>query len=450
MCDGDVSDLQGVRPFDRMLGLSQELRETPKSTYVAWGTNHNYFNSEWQESDSPGCSNHRALFTSGPGITGSAEQRQIGLRSMLAFFLANVGAERNPSLEELFDPTAPLLSSTRVDRGFTPSLRPNRGITLEDFSGEEGQSARGQPLVVQNLALRQGSVPEHDGRLDAARLDWTGADPEPPPGERFLQVPFSARPEGLDLSAYTHIEFRTGRSHGDDLLEPTPLLVRLVNADGTLSESLDTAAYGVRLDGPVGGPFDTHVVLQTARLPLTAFAGAERGALGGVRFVFPGPGGASVYIASVRASLGSGTLSPIQATGATPSPGATLAPGDLAGTLGAPSQVRPGERPPLVRELSVDGNSIVALRSAEDQTIELELLTEDPFQARDDQLLLQIGELRSTRSRHPDGALARVVFSLDRGSFAAARDGAPIVVTYASNGAREWQFGPLRKAQLQP
>ncbi|MEO8179083.1 MAG: kelch repeat-containing protein [Deltaproteobacteria bacterium] len=170
MCDGDVSDLEGVKPFDRMLGLTSELRETPKSTYVAWGTNHNFFNSEWQESDSSGCQDHRALFEEGPGITGSAEQRQIGLRSMLSFFLANVGRDKNPALSELFDPTSPVELNTRVDRGYTSSLRLNRGITLEDFSGPNAESAHGLASIEKNVTVVHGSVPEHDPQLRAARV----------------------------------------------------------------------------------------------------------------------------------------------------------------------------------------------------------------------------------------------------------------------------------------
>src|SRR5262249_46944913 len=42
MCDGDVSDLQGVKPFDRMLQIRNEDPPTQKSTFVVWGTNHNF------------------------------------------------------------------------------------------------------------------------------------------------------------------------------------------------------------------------------------------------------------------------------------------------------------------------------------------------------------------------------------------------------------------------
>jgi hypothetical protein len=455
MCDGDVSDLEGVKPFDRMLGLASEQREGHKSTYVAWGTNHNYFNSEWQQSDSFGCDNHRPLFSDGPGITGSAEQRQIGLRSLLTFFVANVGAERNPVLNELFDPTSSLQGGSRIDRGYTPSLRPNRGLTLEDFSGMTGLNARGQPLVMRNVSLSQESVPEHDASLRSARIDWlptASGQPPSPPDDRFLQLPFSARPEGIDLSDYTHLEFRVGRGAADNLLAPSPLIVQLVNADGSLSDALDAGAFGVRLDGPVGGPFNTHVVLQTARIPLTAFPGALRTALQGVRFGFPDPGGARLYLASVRVSLGTASLSPLQ-TGNGPShAGANpLPPGvpDADGDANA-SHVILGARAPKTRERNVEGNRLLGLHAIDNRHVDIELSTARAFQAQDDHLVLYLGNVQSVRSRHPDGDLTRVTFTLDARDFIAAADGEPLLVRYATSNAREWDFGALDKSLLRP
>jgi hypothetical protein len=225
-----------------------------------------------------------------------------------------------------------------------------------------------------------------------------------------------------------------------------------VNADGSLSGALDTAAYGLRLDGPVGGPNNTHVVLQTTRIPLTAFSSASRAALRGVRFNFPGTSGADVFIASIRVSLGSGSLSPVQAT-ARPGGAAagSAAPPDRTPVgAGATSQVVPGERPPLVRQLSVEGNAVIALRLIENQRVEIDLVTPQPFLAQDDQLLLQVGNLRSTQSRHPDGVLTHVVFTVDARALAAVPDLENIRVSYTSNDSRQWQFGPLEKSRLAP
>jgi hypothetical protein len=447
MCDGDVSDLQGVKPFDRMLLLRSELRETSKSTYVAWGTNHNYFNSEWQQSDSPGCTDHRALFSDGPGITGSAEQRQIGLRSMLTFFLANVGRQRNSALNELFDPTSALETSTRIDRGYTSSLRPNRGLSLEDFSGPTGVTARGLPTSALNVEVAHTSLPEHDRRLRGAAVAWSASVPGAAP-ERYFELPLSTTPEGLDLGGYTHLDFRAGRSFGDDPRAATALVVQLVNADGSLSQPLDGASYGLRLDGPVGGPSGSHLVLQTARIPLAAFPGGTPAAVRGIRFGFPGAAGARLFISSVRVGLGSASLSPVQATrGGSASSGS---PGTASPEPPSPlaSDVILGQRPRAVRQLFADGNAVVALRALDDRRVEIELASPQPFSAQGDLLVLDVGAQRATQSRHPGGSLQRVVFTLNAQSFAQARSGERLRVRYASNDLRQWDFGQLDKARL--
>jgi hypothetical protein len=73
MCDGDVFNLQGVRPFDRMMLIRTETLPTPKSTFTVWGTNHNFYNTEWQLSDSPGCLGHKRLFPTPAWIARAAQ-----------------------------------------------------------------------------------------------------------------------------------------------------------------------------------------------------------------------------------------------------------------------------------------------------------------------------------------------------------------------------------------
>ncbi len=81
-CDGDVADLQGVRPFDRMLLIQGEQAPRLKSAFAVYGANHNFYNTEWQQSDSPGCAGpgNAPLF---PQLKGSASQRQTALASLV-------------------------------------------------------------------------------------------------------------------------------------------------------------------------------------------------------------------------------------------------------------------------------------------------------------------------------------------------------------------------------
>jgi hypothetical protein len=178
----------------------------------------------------------------------------------------------------------------------------------------------------------------------------------------------------------------------------------------------------------------------------------QQGALRGVRFSFPGAAGASLYLADLRAGLGSASLSPIQST--TSSRGGASGAGTPAEPAPAPplaaNQVVPGTRPRVVRQLVRDGNAVVALRALQNGAVEIELNTQQPFLPQGDQLVLNLGNVQSAQSRHPDGALSRVIFTLDGARFNQARDGVSMQVGYASNTARQWDFGVLNKAELRP
>jgi hypothetical protein len=192
--------------------------------------------------------------------------------------------------------------------------------------------------------------------------------------------------------------------------------------------------------------------LQTARIPLASFVGAASAAVRGVRFGFPDARGARLYLASVRASLGSASLSPVQAGSGPGRPGTTPLPVGEPGAANPAndSQVIPGVRPRTVRELSVEGNEVVALRAADNGRVEIELLTPRAFQPQDDQLVLDVGDVRASRSRHPAGNMNRVVFTVDARAFAGVRNGERLLVRYASNDTRQWDFGALDKSQLRP
>jgi len=97
-----------------------------------------------------------------------------------------------------------------------------------------------------------------------------------------------------------------------------------------------------------------------------------------------------------------------------------------------------------------DGNTLVALRPIDGGRVEIELATHTAFQALDDQLVLEIGDVRASWSRHPDGDLSRVIFSVPMADFVAARDGDALRVRYATHDIRQWRFGALDKSRLAP
>jgi hypothetical protein len=174
-CDGDVSSLEGVQVFDRLLLAKTESAKLPKSTFAVWGANHNFYNTEWQLSDSPGCAGHSALF---PELKGSARQRATALHSVVPFFRGQVGRTATPSLAALFDPLTSLPTSissvTRVDRGYTDT--PDRTVELrfEDFEKPTGTSSYGQTNQAQGITIEHLRPRDHAPSQRAAAIRWSG------------------------------------------------------------------------------------------------------------------------------------------------------------------------------------------------------------------------------------------------------------------------------------
>jgi len=368
MCDGDVSDLAGLKPFDRMMQATLNLREaanpTQKSTYGVWGANHNFYNTEWQVTDSVDCIgvNHTPLFPLSPG---SQLQRLTGLSSVLAFFRANVGMSPTATLNQNFNPLFGLPLSVhkdnapkqqvnfpaRVDRGFTPS--PSFLVTtiFEDFDQATGTNSYGvandsskitinhcpQSGAACNVTGILGAVivnlPNHDAVQTAGKIEWanTGADV-------FFQANWTPAGTGKDVTAFKTIDLRVSRqTDPDDVTLPNPdnptvfsdFSIRLVGADGTMTGPLLLSTYidrGSRipsqLDGPVGaepsgsygfpvGGDDggLHPMLPTVRIPLgdfTDFAKVQK-QLRSVRLTFDqvasdGTKTGAIYVANIRLS----------------------------------------------------------------------------------------------------------------------------------------------------
>ncbi|MFY0522796.1 hypothetical protein ACN28I_06220 [Archangium gephyra] len=426
VCDGDVYNLQGVRPFDRMLLTEDEQPKRMKSTLTVWGANHNYYNTEWQESDSPGCTGHEPLFSTGPGVSGSTAQQETGRIPMLAFFLANVGPHREAVWDRLFDPQFPvppsLAAITRVDRGMTPTADEEVTLRLEDFLGPTGLGTSGIPNDASNIHIEHGPLPEHDALLQGGRISWTSAGED-----TWFQANFTRPGKGLSLKSYATLEVRIERAPSglNSYFEPVHFSVQLVDAQGGLSEPLDIADF-VDLRGPPGGPFgDFHAMLQTVRLPLAAFRADNLHAIRGVRFTFDKTPSGELFLANLRASRQGALSSHPLATRSEPG-----------------RELRPL---PLVRR-QVSG-SVVRLERRKDGRLELELRSDVPFTVRDELLTLVMGELELASSRYPDpNDQRRVVFTLTPRELAGVKAGEPFRVRYGRGPSNpEWTFGPLAR-----
>ena len=429
MCDGDVSNLQGVRPYDRVRYAFDEDPPTPKGTSTVYGAIHNYFNTEWQVPESgAGCTgpSNPPIFQF--GTTSSPQQQQVGMSLVMALFRGAIGPSADPTFLNTFDPLylppTALSDVTRVDRGFTSSPRsPDVSLVLEDFTDPSTLTASG----LDSLTL--GSVAEHDGRRRAALLSWISGDPSV-----FLESDWASGP--VDLSGYSIFEFDVERNNSPlNPPDPTNFHVQLVGADGSLSDPVSAADYAV-IDGPQGSArVAAHTMLQTARIPIEQLTSIDLTQVAGVRFTFDDTQSGQIFLSTVSADV-----APPAGAGAAAS--AAIAAGS--------GKSLPRSAPNTYR----DGNAISGLRLSQSlglgNAVVLELTASAPFEVRNELIIVKIGGREFDLVGYRDGDLRRLSAFIPEEELSRLPEGAEVSVQYGrgDNAGDRWVFPPLSKAAL--
>lgn len=469
MCDGDVDNLQGERPFDRMM-LEFENPDSQKSTYLAWGTNHNFYNTQWQQNDGV-CSGpgNVAVFTGPPG---SLLQRLTSISSFLAFFRGNVGtgadATFNQNFNPLFDPPAQVQGlpyPTRVYRAYVPSAGLTSSTLFNDFDAANGFSSYNVPDNASPglPAVNHVMLKNHDPAQRVGLLSWSGAGGQ----NLFYQMNWTqANKFGKDVSASKTLDFRISRQDDGTLnnTETANFSIRLVGANGVMTRPVPLNRYTDFRDtggtqgpggprGPVGGASSgsavvdaafgsgLHPMLQTVRIPLTEFGNFDfiKQQVRGVRFVFDqnlvgGMATGAVYIGNVRFTntLGSGVaaVAPFNPVSQLPGPGGPITP--------APPVVHPGTIVSITFQASLP-----ALGGQ--PGYEIQLHSAANFLATNNVAVLTIGVVgtshvqQSILIRYPDPSdSTNVIFALTTSQFAATLPGDPVNM---QAGVEIWQFG---------
>jgi len=410
MCDGDISTLEGVKPFDRAMRTFTENPALQKSTFTVWGANHNFYNTEWQQNDSPGCLDNLPLWSSNIDI-GSSNQRQTALYAAMAFFRANLGLSADATFNQNFDPEydlpSGLSSITRVDRGYTDSPSSSITTVFEDFTKVTGTSSAGFPNDASGITISHGGVPNHDTVQRAALITWSTAG-------GYFETHWTADGVGNDISGYVTLDLRVSRRFDtlngavDSL---TNFSIQLAQADGTLSSPVQLSSY-TSLTGPVGSGAIRHPILQTARIPLSDFAGADLTQIRGVRLTFDGSSSGAIYVANLR-------LSTLGLSGTPPAPpGQPLTASRVVAASAPPSEPAPLPGSIEVRYAPVAGGPIVNRMSGglTPQNAELELIVRSSgkFKVGDALPTLQVGDQRLTASRYGDGGdTSTLIFKAD-------------------------------------
>lgn len=421
-CDGDVYDWEGVRVFDRMLDQAAEVRSVPKSTLLVYGANHNFFNTEWQESDASGCINQPRYYAR----KGGDLQRRTAYATLLDFMAAHLGAAAVPRRAVGFDPSYPLDSalprSTTYARGFTATPKAAANFVVDDFDRPTGTSTAGVASLAHGLATYvhgPAGSSAHQPPQTAALLGWSGAGPGV-----YFQTNAAAAGASRDVTGYSALEFRV-------MLQcPSPDCRQAVARGGDVDFSIALAGPDDHLSAPVtlksvatvrwaGGTYAPMEMLQTVRIPLSAFAGFDSAAFRGVRFTFDQTASRAVYIGNVRLTQ------------------AAAGPGGAAAPAAVPAG---GARTPVATN---DVNRVVAIRRVAPETVEVELGSSRAFPIGGALPELRLGATVSRLSRGVPGANDRLVFSFPAADFDRVAPGA--AVSLRIGGAAGWSFGGLVK-----
>jgi hypothetical protein len=434
-CDGDVSDLRGVRPLDRMIQITTETRSLNKSSFEVYGANHNFYNTEWQVSDSPGCLGQTPLF---PPLLGSAAQRTTASGTLVPFFFAHVGVRKHADMAQRFDPSFPLppdlTAITAYARGFTPTPRAAENFVIDNFDNATGISS--ENVANQFLGLASYShgaaSTSHDPTQRAATVGWTNVG-------GFLQVNASDLGVPRTVTAFRALEFRVMLrcpSVCNSTPDPTgdvDFSIALANSNGRLSSPVTLKSVAV-VRRPVGAS-QLNFVFQTVRIPLASFKGANLAQFRGVRFTFDRTASSLISLGNVRLTdspAGPGRAGDGEVEVATQSPVTSAA------TMSKATPVS-------------ETNRIVSIRSALAHTeagssqagIEIEVTSSRAFPVGGALPVLKIGAQSFTLSRFPIGKTDHLIFTLDPTEFASLSNGAEVSVIIG--GAPQWSMGRLRK-----
>ncbi len=319
-CDGDVSDLQGVHFYDDAR-YNVPGDPAPKHYMLVMGANHNFYNTIWSPSSGiPGAANDWLSFVQG-GRSDSqcgegkgnqrlteAQQRGTGLAYMSAFFRAYVGgesqfipiltgdapppasAQTNNLFVSYHAPDIPgirldvnrLLTDSNLSVNFLGGAVTPTALTPYDLCGGEAPPAN--KCIPEALNAQQPhttpSARSAARGITQLRTGWNDLT-----GNYRNNIP----PALGNVSGFQAIQFRVSVNFADARnLAGLAQDFRVVLTDASgASASVRVSDVSGALYFPPGdtGPVP-KVVLNTVRVPLSAFGGVNLNAARSVQFAF--------------------------------------------------------------------------------------------------------------------------------------------------------------------
>lgn len=434
MCDGDVSDLEGRMPFERMMSFMAQKPDAQKSLYEVWGANHNFFNTEWQQSDAFHCEYGTKIFNQ--KLAGSEQQQAVALASVPAFFRSHLTNEMqrkeeltyNKNFNPLFVLPKSVSNVTQVDRDFTPTPGLISMMVAEDFDQKTGINSSGNQNLASEISIEHQQLQNAENQHQA-EISWQKAGPN-----IFFEAVFAGVGQGKNALDAVTLDFRIAREKNKLNQEDiTDFGIKLDDADGQFSNEIVVSDYAL-LNGPGNG----NLVFKTVRIPLSAFTGVNMSRLRGIRFVFDKTSTGFIHLANVRLHHDLGLGSDV--TDAARAAYSRYKAVSL-------QKVNPhipveyvAEQQNEIRDIKMIQVKNAAL--AKQKHYEIRLGSKEAFPVMNSMLVLKIGDQEFKNSRYSDMLhLQEITFMLSEAEYQRLSKTAEITV----KAGKVWKFGTLAK-----
>ena len=318
-CDGDVVDLQGVHFYDDAR-YNVPGDNSPKHYELVMGANHNFFNTIWSPDSSPfpgalddwvtfvhgGNSDSQCGSSKGNQRLTEAQQRGVGLAYMSAFFRAYVGGETQ--FLPLLTGDAPPPASAQTSNLFVSYHAPaNRRLDVNRLLDDTSLTTNNLggaviPTALSPYDLCGGPAPQPQRCIASAN---NAQQPHTTPSARSPLRGLSQLRTGWNdltgnyrnnipaalgnVSGFQAVQFRVSVNFADarNLAGlASDFRVILTDASGA-SASVRVSDVSGALYFPPGEVLAVpKVVLNTVRVPLSAFGGVNLNAVRSVQFTF--------------------------------------------------------------------------------------------------------------------------------------------------------------------
>jgi len=455
LCDGDVSNFQGLCPFDRKItsassniSISNQLAQN--SVLSVWGANHNFYNTEWQTSDSEGCEKHQALFN--PSGYESKNQQQTGLATLSAFFRGNVGNKVDTSYNYNLNPAFKLPKKIRdiafIDREFVIGIDDSI-LFLENFSKIFPAGSGGFNHVISSVNFVNQTLSPHDSTRKVGKFSWSSSSSE----DHFIQFNIADPIKGIDISLFKSMDISIARaiSSLNNQTEPTDFSIRLVFPNNIFSSSVNLSNY-LALLGPVGGSGNVRPVLQTAKIKIADFkeSNANLKNLVGIQFLFNKTNTGELYIANLRLSnltLPNIKTALIKLADNNANPRIT----DKE-YIASPTAIKPKIHKGTILQVKKDKKFEVQTNGNEvtKNVIEIELYNEKGFPVTNSLPILVLGKQTSNMGRYPDnGDLHYMKFEISEDEYQKIKEGDSIKLKFGeTKSSLQVEFGAFSSSML--